>query len=49
MINNQGQHSQIENDETPGVEYPIESDSEEKETNKTSALPNFTSQILPDD
>ena len=45
LINNQDPHRQIENDET---EYPYESDSEE-ETNKTSALPNFMPQILPDD
>ena len=49
MINNQDPHSQIENDETPGPEYPNESDSEEGETNNNSALPNFIPQILPDD
>ena len=48
LINNQDPHSQIENDETPGEEYPNGSDSEE-ETNKTSALPSFMPQILPDD
>ena len=48
LINNQDPHSQIENDETPGAEYPNESDSENEETNKTSALSNFMPQILPD-
>ena len=28
-INNQDPHSQIENDETPGTEYPYENDSED--------------------
>ena len=49
LINNQDLHSQTEHDETPGAEYLNESDSEEEETNKTSALPNFIPQILPDD
>ena len=49
LINNQDPNSQIENDETSAAEYPNESDSEEGETNKTSALPNFMPQILPDD
>ena len=35
--------------ETPGAEYPYESNSEERETNKTSALSSFAPQILPDD
>ena len=48
-INNQGPHSQIENDETPEAEYPNGNDSEDTETNKTSAIPNFMPQILPDD
>ena len=48
-MNNQDPYNQIENDETPGVEYSNESDSEEKETNKTSAFPSFMPQILPDD
>ena len=48
LINNQDPHSQIENDETPGPEYPNESDSEEGETNNNSAIPNFMPQILPD-
>ena len=41
LINNQDPHKQIENDETPGVEYPNEGNSEGEETNKTSVLPNF--------
>ena len=44
-INKQDSHSQIENDETPGAEYP----NEDTKTNKTSAIPNFMPQILPDD
>ena len=48
-INNQDSHSQIENDEIPGTEYPNENDLEDTETNKTSAIPNFMPQILPDD
>ena len=32
LINNQDLHSQIENDETPGAEYPNEGVSEEGET-----------------
>ena len=39
----------MENDETSGAEYPNENDSEDTETNKTSAIPTFTPQILPDD
>ena len=31
------------------VEYPSECDSAEGDTNKTSALPNFMPQLLPDD
>ena len=49
LINNQDPCSQIENNETPGPEYPNESDSEKGETNSNSTLPNFTPQILPDD
>ena len=48
-FNNQDQHSQIENYETPEVEYPNEIDSEDTETNKTSANSHFMPQILPDD
>ena len=48
LINNQDPHSQIENHETPQAQYPNESDLEEKETNRTFALPNFMLQILPD-
>ena len=43
------QNSQIKNDETPGTEYPSESDSKEGKTNKTSPIPNFMPQILLDD
>ena len=32
-----------------GAENPNENDSEDKEINKTSALPNFMPKILPDD
>ena len=42
-------HSQVENDETLETEYPNENDSEDTETNKTSAIPNFMLQILPVD
>ena len=48
-INNQDPHSQIQNDEKPGAEYPNENDSEDTETNKTSAISNFMLQVLPDD
>ena len=48
-INNQDPHSQIENDETLEAEYTSENDSEDTETNKTSSIPNFKPQILPDD
>ena len=47
LINNQDPHSQIENDETLEAEYPNEYDLEEGETNRTFAIPNFMSQILP--
>ena len=46
---NQDSHSQIENDETSGAEYPNENDLKDTEVNKTYAIPNFMSQILPDD
>ena len=49
LINNQDPHSQIENDEIPGAEYPNNNDSEDAETNKTSTIPTFMSQILPDE
>ena len=45
-IKNQEPHSQIENDETPGPQYPDESDSEEE---KQTKRPNFMPQVLPDD
>ena len=48
-INNHDSHSQIENDETPGVEYPNENYSEDTEKNKTSAVLEFKPQILPND
>ena len=48
-INNQDPYNQTENDETPGAEYLNENDSENTETNKTSAIPKFMPQILPDD
>ena len=37
-IKNQDPHSQIENGETPGPQYPNESDSEEGEVGKMSQL-----------
>ena len=46
-ITNQDSHSQIENDEPPGAKYPNEKDSEDTETSKTSAIPNFMAKILP--
>ena len=49
LINNQDPHSQIENVEIPGAEYPNSNDSEDTETNKTSTIPTFMPQILPDD
>lgn len=49
MINNPDPDSQIENDERPVARYPNESDTEKRETNKNSAIPNFKSQILPDE
>ena len=48
-INNQDSHNQIENDKTPGAEYPNEKYLEDTETSKTSAIPNFMPKILPDD
>ena len=41
-INNQDPQSQTENDETPEAQYPNENESEVLETNKTSAIPNFS-------
>ena len=49
LIKNQDPHSKIENDEISGAEYPNDNDSEDTETNKTSAVPTFMPQILPDD
>ena len=48
LINNQDPQNQIENKEKLGAKYPKESDSEERETNKTFALLNFMPQLLPD-
>ena len=48
-INNQDPHSQIGKDGTPEAEYANENDSEDTETNKTSVIPNFMPEILPDD
>ena len=48
LIDNQDPHSQIENDEIPGGEYPNDNDSEDTKTNKTSTIPFFLPQILPD-
>ena len=48
-IANQDSHIQIENDETQGAEFPNENGSEDTETNKTSAIPNFIPKILQDD
>ena len=48
LINNQNPElRQIENDETPGAEYPNENDSEDKETNESSAIPNFMPKLFP--
>ena len=49
LIENQDPHSQIKNNEIPGAEYPNDNDSEDIETNKTSTIPTFMPQILPDD
>ena len=48
-INKQHPYSQTENDEIPGAEHPNENDSEDTKTNKTSTIPNFMPQVLPDD
>ena len=48
MINNQDPQSQIENDKTPGAEYSNESYSENRKTNKATAIANFMPKILPD-
>ena len=49
LINNQDQQSQIKNNETLGAEYPNQNDSDDTETNKTSAVPNFMPNTSPDD
>ena len=48
LINNQDSYSQIENDEISGAEYTNNNDSEDIETNKTSTIPTFMPQLLPD-
>ena len=48
-INNQHSHSQIENYETPAVEYPNENDLGDTDRNKASAMSTFMPKILPDD
>ena len=47
-INNQDPHNQIQNNQTSEAKYANQNDSENIETNKTSAIRNFMSQILPD-
>ena len=49
FINNQDPHSQVENDEIPGAEYPYNNDSEDTKINKTPTIPTFMPQILPND
>ena len=46
LINNQDTHSQIENDEIPGAEYPNDNDSEDTEINKTSTIPTFKPMVI---
>ena len=41
-------HSQIENYKYPEVEYPNDSESEDKEIQKSFTIPTFMPQILPD-
>ena len=48
-IANPDPFSQVENDETPGAEYLNGNDSEDTETDKTSAVSNFMLKMLPDD
>ena len=43
------QHNQIANNKTSVAEYPNENDSEDTEGNRAFAIPNFMSQLLPDD
>ena len=49
VINNHGPHSKSKNHETTGAEFPNEHDSKDTKTNKTSVIPRFVLQILPDD
>ena len=44
-ITNPDLQNQIENDETPGVEYPMEKEKKDTQTNKTSVISNFMSKI----
>ena len=48
MFNNQDPHNKTENDETSVAEYLNQNDSENKETNKTFAIPNFMPKISAD-
>ena len=48
MVNSQNPHSQIENDQTPGIEYPNGNDSGVAETKKAS-IPNFMFKLSTDD
>ena len=48
-INNQDPHSQIESDEMPGAKCRNENDSEDKQINKSLAIPNYMPKILLDD
>lgn len=48
-MNTQNSQGQIENDETPGAEYPNENDSVDTETTKTATISNFMPNILPGD
>lgn len=48
LIEKQDSHNQIKNYEAIGVEYSNENESEDTETNKTSAIPNFISKLLRD-
>ena len=48
LINNQDPQSQIKKNETLGAEYPDQNDSDNTETNKTSAVPKFMPDTSPD-
>ena len=49
LISHQDAHSQIKSDETTEAEHPNETDSEEGETNKSSALSSFMPKKILDD